>query len=552
MTQQRIVIIGAGAGGLAAALHLAPLPVTVLTQSPLGQQAATGWAQGGIAAAMGADDLPALHAADTESAGAGLVDSIVARRVAEAGPAAIDHLLSIGTPFDRQNGELALGLEAAHCRRRIVHAGGDGTGREVLAALTRAVLATPSIDVMQGARAVQLAVHEDAVCGVWISRNRHMQFIPARAVILATGGLGALYARTTNPTGATGSGIALAARAGAVLRDMEFVQFHPTAILTAATGFAPMPLATEALRGEGAWLVNARGERIMADIPGAELAPRDVVARAVERCVLAGEAVFLDARHAIGAAFATRFPSVAALCEAAGIDPVKQPIPVRPAAHYHMGGVKIDLRGRSSVSGLWACGEVSASGLHGANRLASNSLLEALTYARWIAEDIAGQVAATAATLRALRSVGNIDNVSSRADSTADSSGFTTGSMINDAGINQVRAIMTRYVGVTRDGDGLQAALAQLAPGASAALRADRVPLAPASMAADMALVGSMIALSALQRLESRGAQYRSDFPHPDAGWQHSIDVTLDDVRSRLHELNPRRAHALTGAAAAL
>lgn len=549
MTQQRIVIIGAGAGGLAAALHLAPLPVTVLTQSPLGQQAATGWAQGGIAAAMGHDDLPSLHAADTEAAGAGLVDSIVARRVAESGPACIEHLLSIGTPFDRKDGELALGLEAAHGRRRIVHAGGDGTGREVLAALTRAVLATASVEVMEGARAVQLAVHDGAVCGVWISRNQQLQFIPARAVILATGGLGALYSRTTNPAGATGSGIALAARAGAVLRDMEFVQFHPTAILTAATGFAPMPLATEALRGEGAWLVNAQGERIMADIPGAELAPRDVVARAVERRVLAGEAVFLDSRQSIGAAFAARFPSVAALCQGAGIDPVKQPIPVRPAAHYHMGGVKIDLRGRSSVAGLWACGEVSASGLHGANRLASNSLLEALAFARWIAEDIAGQGALAAATLRAIRTVGNLNNV---ATSTADTPAFSFASLANDAGIKQVRATMTRHVGVTRDGEGLHAALEQLAPAARAALRVDPAPLSAASLAADMALVGSMIALAALQRLESRGAQCRSDFPRPDAGWQHSIDLTLDDVRARLHELNPRRAHVFNGAAAAL
>ena len=537
MNQQRIVVIGAGAGGLAAALHLAPLPVTVLTQSPLGQEAATGWAQGGIAAAVGPDDLPALHAADTEAAGAGLVDLTVARRVAEVGPACIEHLLAIGTPFDRRDGHLALGLEAAHCRRRIVHAGGDGTGREVLAALTRSVLATPSIEVMEGARAVQLAVHEGAVCGVWIFRNQQMHFIPARAVILATGGLGALYARTTNPAGATGSGIALAARAGAVLRDMEFVQFHPTAILTASTGFAPMPLATEALRGEGAWLVTARGERIMADIPGAELAPRDVVARAVERRVLAGEAVFLDARQCVGAAFATRFPSVAALCEAAGIDPVRQPIPVRPAAHYHMGGVKIDLRGRTSVDGLWACGEVSASGLHGANRLASNSLLEALAYARWIAEDISSCSHAAVATLRSMTDVNDRQSAS------------RTGRFADEAARNEVRAIMTRHVGVTRDAAGLQAALDQLAPAATAALRGGT---AQCSAAADMALVGVMIALSSLRRLESRGAQYRSDFPNPDERWRHSIELTLDEVRSSMHQYNPRRAHVFTGAAAAL
>ena len=510
-----VVIIGAGAGGLAAALHLAPMPVTVVTQAPLNTEAATGWAQGGIAAVLGADDAAALHAADTESAGAGLVDPVVARRVAEAGPACIEHLLGLGVPFDRSaDGALALGLEAAHSRRRIVHAGGDGTGREVLNALVRAARTAPSIHIVDGARAIELAVRDGAVIGVWIVREEKLEFIPARAVVLATGGLGALYERTTNPAGATGSGVALAARAGAVLRDMEFVQFHPTAILTSAAGFAPMPLATEALRGEGALLVNARGERIMSGIAGGELAPRDVVARAVERSVAAGEAVFLDARKAIGAAFTKRFPSVAALCLAAGIDPAVQPIPVRAAAHYHMGGVKIDQRGRSSLDGLWACGEAGSSGLHGANRLASNSLLEALVFARWIAADVAG-LASTRMSSPAASPSGQ---------------GYTLrpDAATAEATVNEVRRLMTRHVGVIRDRAGLSAAIERL--GVLAGLGEAPHPAAAPSPISDMALTGLLIATTALQRSESRGAQFRTDYPEAVPQWLHSIDITLDSI----------------------
>ena len=206
--------------------------------------------------------------------------------------------------------------------------------------------------------------------------------------MLATGGIGGLYAATTNPLGAIGSGLALAARAGAVLRDLEFVQFHPTAL---ALGADPMPLVTEAMRGEGAILVDGRGERFMADVPGAELAPRDVVARAIWRQIAAGQRVFLDARVALGGRFARRFPTVTAICRAAGLDPARQPIPVRPAAHYHMGGVAVTASGRTTVAGLWACGEVAATGLHGANRLASNSLLEAVAFAGWVAADLKGE-----------------------------------------------------------------------------------------------------------------------------------------------------------------
>lgn len=406
-TRDRVIVVGGGVAGLATALELAPMPVTVLVPGRAGTDAATAWAQGGIAAAMGEDDAPALHAADTLAAGAGLTDPEVARRITDAAPAVIERLIGWGVDFDREPvptavsatgsaylGQLALGLEAAHSRRRIVHARGDGTGRAVIDALVMAARRTPSIEILEDARAFELAVEDGAVVGVHAIMAGQRIFLPARAVVLATGGIGGLYERTTNPLVAIGSGLALAARAGARLRDVEFMQFHPTAI---ATGSDPMPLATEALRGEGAFLVNGRGERFMADVPGRELAPRDVVARAIEAQIAQGQPVFLDTRQVLGARITTRFPAVAALCATGGIDAVAQAIPVRPAAHYHMGGVTVDDHGRSTVDGLWACGEVASTGLHGANRLASNSLLEALAYARWIARDIAASTVARAA-----------------------------------------------------------------------------------------------------------------------------------------------------------
>ncbi|KMO29009.1 L-aspartate oxidase, partial [Methylobacterium variabile] len=280
VVQDRTIVVGAGVAGLATALRLAPLPVTLLTAAPLGEETATAWAQGGIAAAIGPDDAPALHAADTMAAGAGLSDEGVARRVAEAGPGLVDWLLGLGLAFDRTpDGALALGLEAAHTRRRIVKAGGDATGAAVLRTLARAAASCPSVTVVVGRATALLQDGEGRVTGLAARTERGIVALPARAVVLATGGLGGLYRSTTNPAGAVGSGLALAARAGAILRDVEFVQFHPTAIAVRTDG--PLPLATEALRGEGAILVDSGGNRVMAGIAGAELAPRDVVARAI-------------------------------------------------------------------------------------------------------------------------------------------------------------------------------------------------------------------------------------------------------------------------------
>jgi L-aspartate oxidase len=393
-----VLIVGGGVAGLATALHLAPLiaplPIIVVAHATLGTGSSTRWAQGGLAASIGAQDSPELHAADTIKAGAGLTDPATALRVARAAPSCIDWLVSLGTQFDRdKTGQLVLGLEAAHIQRRIVRAQGDSTGRAVLETLIKAAKQVPNLSLMQGVQALDLALDDRGrVMGLVCQRQEGVPFLlAASSVILATGGIGGLYAHTTNPLGALGGGIAMAARAGAMLRDMEFVQFHPTAI---AGPSDPMPLATEALRGEGAVLVRADGQRFMQHVPGQELAPRDVVARAIFEQTQNGHQVFLDARI-IGPDWPKRFPTVHAFCVKAGLDPEHDLIPVRPAAHYHCGGILVDEKGRSSLQGLWVCGEAACTGLHGANRLASNSLIEALAYALWIAEDIAANTVQT-------------------------------------------------------------------------------------------------------------------------------------------------------------
>src|SRR6266478_3373555 len=374
-----VVIVGGGLAGLFCALKLAPRPVIVISAAPLGQGASTAWAQGGIAAAVAEGDSAEAHAADTVAVGAGLVGETIALALAREASTRIHDLLHYGVPFDRDlEGKLADGREAAHSARRIVHVRGDMAGRAIMSALIETVRKTPSIRVVEGYAAEDLLTLDGAVTGLQFRRvgdaTAKPVTIATRAVVLATGGIGHLYAVTTNPVEASGLGLAIAARAGAVIADPEFVQFHPTAIMV---GRDPAPLATEALRGEGATLINDRGERFMQALhPLAELAPRDIVARGV---------------------FAEKFPTVYASCMSAGIDPAKQPIPVAPAAHYHMGGIAVDAHGRTSLRGLWAGGEVSSTGAHGANRLASNSLLEAVVYAARIAEDIDGSTIAAAA-----------------------------------------------------------------------------------------------------------------------------------------------------------
>jgi len=507
-----VVIVGAGLAGLFTALKLAPMPVTVVAAAPLGQGASTGWAQGGVAAAVGATDAPELHAADTVAAGAGTVDEAVARFVAAEGPARIADLSGEGVPFDREpDGEFALSQEAAHSRRRVVHVSGDRTGAAILEALIARVRATPSIRVLEGYEADELIVADGRVEGVRLVRAGTLgrevyEYVPACAVVLATGGVGALYAVTTNPTYARGESIAMAARAGAVIGDPEFVQFHPTAI---DAGLDPAPLATEALRGEGAILVNRYGQRFMFAIdPRGELAPRDVVARAVFTEIAAGRGAFLDCRDAIGARFPDAFPTVYGLSRKAGIDPIHDLIPVAPAAHYHMGGIATDARGRSSIPGLWAVGEVASTGLHGANRLASNSLLEAVVFAARAAADIKelGRGSRNAPRTQ-LQHVGSLvaDHTETRAPAVA-----------------RLRRTMSDDVGVVRNAAGLKRAIS--------ILRDIERQAGPDRVLANMALTARFIAAGALLREESRGAQARSDFPDADSAYAHRTFLTLDDI----------------------
>lgn len=486
-----VVIVGGGLAGLFCALKLAPRPVTLISAAPLGQGASSAWAQGGIAAAVAEGDTPEAHAADTIAVGGGIVDEAIALGIAREAAPRIHDLLAYGVPFDRDlEGRLAVGREAAHSTRRIVHVRGDGAGAAIIAALSEAVHRTPSIRLIEGFVAEALLTEDGAVTGLQLREAGNPVASPmllaSRTVVLATGGIGHLYAVTTNPAEANGSGLAIAARAGAVIADPEFVQFHPTAIMA---GRDPAPLATEALRGEGATLINGDGDRFMlAQHPLAELAPRDIVARGVFAEIAAGRGAFLDARAALGARFAEKFPTVHASCIAAGIDPATQVIPIAPAEHYHMGGIAVDARGRTSIDGLWAGGEVASTGAHGANRLASNSLLEAVVYAARIADDIAGRAISPPARLP---------------DALVTPGGGTT----DPATVKRLRTLMSAHVGVIRDGDGLAEAVRGFA-----ALEREAASIAVRNMATTALLV----AASAWARRESRGAHFRSD---------HSADV---------------------------
>lgn len=486
---RRPIVVGAGIAGLSVALRLARHePVRLITPSPLGHGAATGWAQGGIAAAVGADDTPDLHAIDTVAAGDGLTDPRAAARICDGAVAAVDWLDNLGVDFDRDaEGALRLGLEAAHSRRRIVHAGGDATGAAILRALAEAVRRSPYIEVELLALRRILVDSRGAVAGVLAadSAGRPVTLHAAR-VVLATGGVGGLYRHTTNPLGAWGQGLAAAALAGAVLTDLEFVQFHPTALAVARD---PMPLVSEAVRGEGALLVDGAGDRIMASYARGELEPRDVVSRAIWAAQAEGRETLLDARGIAG--FARRFPQVAAACAEAGLDPAFDPLPIRTAAHYHMGGVAVDARGRASLAGLWACGEVAATGLHGANRLASNSLIEAAVCAQSLADDVA-QASRESGPARAER-------LPVRANPAA------------------VREIMDA-AGVVRTAEGLAQAEGRL-----------RRLVAADAAAADPALVGLMIVTAAERRRESRGGHARADYPERSASAERST-LTLAEL----------------------
>ena len=490
-----VLVIGSGIAGLLTAIRAAAHgDVVLITKGELGH-GSTQYAQGGIAAAMGDDDTPAKHAADTIAAGAGLCDPEAVRITTEEGPRRIAELMRLGVAFDREDGRLALGREAAHGEHRIVHAGGDATGAGVVAALRAVVVRDPRIELAEHETALRLLVRDGRVTGLetrgadGVSRVRG-----ARAVVLATGGSGQLYARTTNPEGATGGGVALAAAAGAAVADLEMVQFHPTAL---AIGPSPLQLVSEAVRGEGAYLRDAHGHRFMTDIhPLAELGPRDVVARAVARTALRdGADVTLDLSHLDPARVLARFPNIAAACAAHGLDLTRDPIPVTPAAHYAIGGVLADMSGRTTLPGLYAIGECAATGLHGANRLASNSLLEGAVMAVRAAEDIRrGGRDWIALDPRPIREPAR--------------------HAAHDPGApDRIREVMWRHAGLERDEAGLLAAAGIL----------DRIGTPEDVETRAMARTARLMVAAAAHRRESRGAHHRIDHPETRPELAHRI-----------------------------
>jgi L-aspartate oxidase len=489
----RFLVVGSGVAGLHTAWRAsADADVMVLTKRSL-FDSATAYAQGGIAAALGAGDSPELHRQDTLAAGAALCDAKAVEVLVEEGPARVRELATAGAHFDLEpGGNFKLGKEAAHSRRRIVHAHGDQTGAEVARTLIKRVKESKRIRVLEKARILELIVEDGVACGVRAAVAGKAVEIIADATVLATGGCGQVYRYTTNPQVATGDGFAIAHRAGAKLADMEFVQFHPTALDTPEN---PLQLISEAVRGEGAVLLNEEGDRFMLKKHRlAELAPRDVVAREIFRQKAGGRRVWLDARM-LGPTFEVRFPGIFAICRARGVDPSKALIPVTPAAHYMMGGIVTDLRGRASLNRLYACGEVSRTGVHGANRLASNSLLEGLVFAERVARDM----------------------IDCRKQSTVPRKKTWGVPALRDRGAAQVaadsiRQIMWDYCGIDRSAKGLRVGHARLTEIES------RLPEG-ATEERNMVQTSLLIAEAALLRKESRGGHYRSDFPRAKRKW---------------------------------
>jgi len=525
------LICGAGIAGLWAALKLAPRPVILLTGAPLGDGAASGWAQGGVSAALAADDSAELHARDTVAAGAGLVDREAALALAEGAAAEVAELAALGAPFEREGEDWSLSREAAHSRPRVARVKGDGAGAAIMATLIEAVRVADHIEIRDGWKAVALTGDARACTGaIAQGPDGQIETLEADTTLLAMGGAGGLFALTTTPAIAQGQAMAMAARLGAVIRDPEFVQFHPTAL---NAGLDPAPLCTEALRGEGAILVDKTGHRFMKAIhDDAELAPRDVVARTVHRQNASGKGAFLDCREAVGAAFPERFPAVFAACQRAGIDPRITPIPVAPTAHYHMGGVATDIDGRASVPGLFAIGECAATGLHGANRLASNSLAEGLVsaarFARIAPPLPAGEVAGGSPTEGGLAMADSPPSTSLRSPTSPAGGGSPS---LPPLALMRLRQAMSRHCGVER----CEAGLSELAALIDA-MRSEHGE-------ADALIAARFIVTGALNRRESRGGHFRSDCPQTLKGARHSA-LRLNDLAAP--ELAPA---ALTGPA---
>lgn len=512
-----VVVLGSGSAGLAAALAARPMcRALVITKDTLGA-GSTAWAQGGLAGVLDPHDSLENHVRDTLAAGAGLCDEATVRALVEEAPKALRYLIRLGAAFDPAhdgNGP-ALTREGGHSHRRIVHAGGDRSGAEVQRTLDENAIAA-GVEVLDRAFALDLLIGHTPggrrqAAGVRVALLdddggvRSVGVVTARAVVVATGGFGQVYASTSNPPAVTGDGIALALRAGLSVRDVEFIQFHPTVLWRGADAAGQQALISEAVRGEGAVLYDGAGERVMAGVhPQEDLAPRDVVAAAISRRMAQApggvdDHVYLDATH-LGERFASRFPGITAACRDAGIDPTRERIPVAPAAHYACGGIRADLAGRTELAGFYAIGEVACTGVHGANRLASNSLTESIVAGTRVGRDLAWELPERVEPELARAAAGLVD----------------------PAQRPVVRAAMSRHVGVLRSPDGLAAAGRSLAIG-TADVEASRA----AWEATNLLTVARAVVDAATLRTESRGCHRRSDHPSPDPAWVRHLDVRL-------------------------
>ncbi|MFG2148182.1 L-aspartate oxidase [Streptomyces sp. NPDC048696] len=551
-----VVVVGSGVAGLTAALRCtaAGLATVVVTKARL-DAGSTRWAQGGIAAALGEGDTPRQHLDDTLVAGAGVCDENAVDALVTEGPDAVRRLIATGARFDTdESGEISLTREGGHHRRRIAHAGGDATGAEVSRALVEAVR-EQAVRTIENALVLDLLRDEEGrTAGVTLhvmGEGQHdgVGAVHAPAVVLATGGLGQVFSATTNPAVATGDGVALALRAGAEVSDLEFLQFHPTVLFLGADSEGQQPLVSEAVRGEGAHLVDAFGTRFMlGQHELAELAPRDIVAKAITRQMqLHGtENMYLDARHFGARMWEQRFPTILAACRAHGIDPVTEPIPIAPAAHHASGGVRTDLHGRTTVPGLYACGEVACTGVHGANRLASNSLLEGLVFAERIAADIAaGGHARVAAAEPAVPA--------------APAKDAAVCPLLAPEARIQIQRTMTKGAGVLRSADSLAEAAARLEAIRAGADGADERKAAEPGVDAwettNLLLVARVLVAAAAAREETRGCHWREDRPdRDDEHWRRHLvvrvtpDRTLDLRRTDSADFPPTVAPAVSDA----
>ncbi|MFJ7269011.1 L-aspartate oxidase [Streptomyces sp. NPDC099050] len=525
-----VVVVGSGVAGLTAALRCAAAGrrTVVVTKARL-DDGSTRWAQGGIAAALGDGDTPEQHLDDTLVAGAGLCDEAAVRLLVTEGPDAVRRLIATGAVFDTstETGEIELTREGGHHRRRIAHAGGDATGAEISRALVEAVQ-DAGIETVENALVLDLLLDaEGRTAGVTLhvmGEGQHdgVGAVHAPAVILATGGMGQVFSATTNPSVSTGDGVALALRAGAEVSDLEFVQFHPTVLFLGADAEGQQPLVSEAVRGEGAYLVDAGGVRFMTGQHElAELAPRDIVAKGIMRRMQeqGTQHMYLDARHFGAEMWEQRFPTILAACRSHGIDPVTEPIPVAPAAHYASGGVRTDLHGRTTVPGLYACGEVACTGVHGANRLASNSLLEGLVFAERIADDIIGNPPAGTGPGIPVPATGPLQPAEAR---------------------YEIQRIMTDGAGVLRSAESLRRAAAALEALYATALTEletrgkTAVPGTETWEATNLLCVARVLVAAAQRRAETRGCHWREDHPdRDDTDWRRHLVVRLSETERR-------------------